>query len=67
MEDPGGRQKDAVKVCVPPRVMLAEDGEMEFVAAQVTVTVALADFDGSATLAAVTEICGGEGTTTGAV
>lgn len=67
MPVPAGRQKDAAKICVPPRVMPAEDGEMEFVAAQLTVTVALADFDGSATLVAVTEISAGDGTAAGAV
>lgn len=60
-------QKAAVKICVWPRATLADAGEMEFAVAQATVTVALADFEGSATLVAVTVTAAGEGTTNGAV
>ncbi|MHB8539698.1 MAG: hypothetical protein ACYDCD_01965 [Candidatus Acidiferrales bacterium] len=46
---------------------LADEGEIEFAAAQEIVTLAVADFDGSATLVAVTEKLGGVGGNAGAV
>src|SRR5690348_4354610 len=58
---PGATHSVAVKTCVPPGLTFAEDGAIEFAAAQETVTLADADFDGSATLVAttVTELLGG--------
>jgi hypothetical protein len=59
--------KDAEKICDAPTEMLAEAGAIAFAAAQEIVTLALADFDGSATLVAVTFTFGGAGATAGAV
>jgi hypothetical protein len=64
---PAGRQKDAVKVCCWPRPTFVESGEIEFVAAQVIVAVALPNFELSAALVAVTVTAGGEGGADGAV
>ena len=47
--------------------MLAETGEIAFGAAQEIVMLALADFEGSATLVAVTFTFGGAGASAGAV
>ena len=58
---------EAVKDCVWPRATLADDGEMEFVLAQVMVTVAVADLVGSAVLVAAMVTVGGEGIVDGAV
>jgi hypothetical protein len=66
IELPAVTQRDAVNVCVCVKATLAESGEMEFDAEHVTVTVPLADFDGSAALVAVTVTPGGEGGTAGA-
>lgn len=66
MEAPAARQNEAVKACVCARDTVAADGEMVFVAAQVMVTLAEADFDESATLVAVTLTVEGEGVTAGA-
>ena len=67
MLEPEGRQKEAVKVCVWPSVTLAAAGAIELVAEQVMVVVALADFELSAVLVAVTVTLGGDGGTAGAV
>ena len=64
---PLARQKEAVKDCVPPSPTLAESGEIELVAAHVTVALALPDFEASATLVAVTVTVAGEGGAGGAV
>jgi hypothetical protein len=45
---PAAMQNDAVNDCVWPSATLAEEGEMEFVDAQVIVALALADFELSA-------------------
>lgn len=63
----GETQRDAVKICVALVVTLAVAGESEPEAEQVIVTVAEADFDGSAMLVAVTLTVGCEGTEAGAV
>ena len=60
-------QNEAVKFCVEPSATFAEVGDMEFVPAQVMVTLALADFEVSATLATVTVTVGGVGSDAGAV
>ncbi|HVB57207.1 MAG TPA: hypothetical protein VNE63_12360 [Candidatus Acidoferrales bacterium] len=60
-------QNDAVKLAVWPSATLAVEGEIEFVAAHVMVTVALADSELSVTLMAVTVTVAGEGGTAGAV
>lgn len=59
--------KDAEKICEAPTEMLAEAGEIAFDAEQEIVALALADFDGSATLVAVTFTLGGAGASAGAV
>lgn len=64
---PAAMHNKAEKLCVAPRETLADEGATEFAAAQEIVTLAVADFDGSATLVAVTETLGGVGETTGAV
>ena len=61
------RQNDAVNDCVLPSETLAELGEIEFVAGQVIVTLALPDFVASATLVAVTVIVAGKGWIAGAM
>jgi len=60
------RQNEARNVCVCARSTVADGGEIELDAEQVTVTLALADFAGSATLVAVTLTVEGEGGTAGA-
>ena len=60
-------QNEAVKFCVKPSVTFAEVGEMEFVPEQAMVTLALADFEASATLVTVTVTVGGVGSDAGAV
>src|SRR5579863_3823993 len=67
MLEPAGRQNEAVNVCVSPRPTFVERGEIEFVAAQTMVAVALPDFELSATLVAVTVTVAGDGGTGGAV
>jgi len=64
---PAARHKDAEKICDAPTEILVEAGAIAFGAAQEIVTLALADFDGSATLVAVTLILGGAGASAGAV
>lgn len=66
IEMPEAPQKEAMNVCVCARFTSAEGGEMELCDEHVTVTPALADFDGSAALIAVTVTLGGEGGTAGA-
>lgn len=58
---PGATHSDAVNVWDAPTVRVAEAGEMLFAVAHEIVTVAVAVFDGSATLVATieTEPCGG--------
>jgi hypothetical protein len=58
--------KGAEKTCDAPTEMLAEAGAIAFGVAQEIVTLALADFDGSATLVAVTVKPGGVGAIAGA-
>ena len=60
-------QNEAVKFCVEPSATFAEVGDMEFVPEQAMVTLALADFEVSATLVTVTVIVGGVGSDAGAV
>ena len=64
------KQTFAVKFCVPPSPKLADAGETEIagvqVCAEVTVTVAVADFEGSAALVATMETVGVPGTAEGA-
>lgn len=63
---PAAMHKDAEKTCDAPTEMLAEAGAIAFGAAQEIVTLALADFDGSATLVAVIVKLGGVGAMAGA-
>ena len=63
---PAATHKEAENVCDAPTEILAEAGEIAFGAAQEIVTLALADFDGSATLVAVTVRLGGVGASAGA-
>ena len=64
---PAAKQNDAANVCDWLRLTFAESGEIEFVAAQVMVALALPDFELSAALVAVTVTVGGEGGADGAV
>ena len=66
MEAPAARQNEAVKACVCARETVTADGEMVFVAEHVMVTLAVADFVGSATLVAVALTVEGDGGTSGA-
>ena len=64
------KQTDTVNVCCAPSSTLALAGVIDTAglhAAAVIVTVAVADFDGSATLVAVMETVGVDGTVAGAV
>ena len=63
----GAGQNEAVKFCVEPSATFAEVGDMELVPEQAMVTLALADFEVSATLATVTVMVGGVGSDAGAV
>ena len=63
---PEGRQNDAENDCELPNATLAAAGETEFVAEHATVTLALANFEGSARLVAATLTIGGVGGTSGA-
>ena len=63
---PVARQNDALKVCVCASETVAAGGEMVFVAEHVMVTLAVADFDGSATLVTMTLTVEGDGGTAGA-
>lgn len=63
---PAAKHKDAEKICDAPTEMLAEAGAIAFGTAQEIVTLALADFDGSATLVAVTVKLGSAGAIAGA-
>lgn len=60
-------QNEAVKFCVKPSPTFAEVGDMEFVPEQAMVTLALADFEVSATLVTMTVTVGGVGVAEGAV
>ena len=60
-------QNEAVKFCVEPSATFADVGDIEFVPEQAMVTLALADFEGSATLVTVTVTVGGVGVAEGAV
>lgn len=62
-----GAQNDAVKICVCASARVAAEGESAIGLEQVIVTVALADFEVSAVLVAVTVTDAGEGMTIGAV
>ncbi len=66
MEAPVARQNDALKVCVCASETVAAGGEIVFVAEHVMVTLAVADFDGSATLVTMTLTVEGDGGTAGA-
>jgi hypothetical protein len=63
----GAGQKDAVKDCVEPSATFADAGEIELAPPQTIVTAALADFELSATLVAVTLTVGDAGGSEGAV
>jgi hypothetical protein len=64
---PAARQNDALNVCGCPSATLAEGGDIEFVAVQVIVTLALPEDEVSAVLVAVTLTAAGDGTALGAV
>ncbi len=64
---PCARQKEALNACVAESGTIAEGGEIALVSAQIIVTLALAVFDPSATLVAVTVTVAGEGISVGAV
>lgn len=64
---PAARQNDTENACVWFSPTLADDGEIEFVAAHVMVALALPDFELSALLVAVIVTVAGEGGTGGAV
>lgn len=66
MVAPVARQNDAVKVCVCASETVAAGGEIVFVAEHVMVTLAVADFDGSAALVTLTLTVEGDGGTAGA-
>ena len=57
----------AVNCCWPPVTTCAVVGETVTTTGGITVTVAVADFVGSATEVAVTKTCGGFGAAAGAV
>ena len=63
---PVARQNDALKVCVCASETVAAGGEIVFAAEHVIVTLAVADFDGSATLVTRTLTVEGDGGTGGA-
>ena len=63
----GAGQKDAVKDCVEPSATFADAGEIELAPPQTIVTAALAVFELSATLVAVTLTVGDAGGSAGAV
>lgn len=64
---PFARQNEALNDCVLESATLAAVGEMALIAAQVIVILALAVFELSATLVAVTVTLSGDGTLLGAV
>ena len=64
---PAARQNEAVNDCGWLNPRLAEGGEIEFVAVQVIVALALPDAPASTVLVAVTVTMGGDGTAAGAV
>jgi hypothetical protein len=64
---PVARQNETVNTCVCARTTLAAEGEIEFVAAHVIVTLAVPNFEVSATLVAVTVTVAGDGGDAGAV
>ena len=63
----GVGQNEAVRVCVALSGIFAEEGRIESAPEQTTATLALADFDVSATLVAVTLTVLGVGGSLGAV
>ena len=60
------RQNETLNACVCARSTVADGGDTEFEAEHMTLTLALADFAGSATLVAVTLTVEGDGGTAGA-
>ncbi|MGH9775745.1 MAG: hypothetical protein ACRD50_12445 [Candidatus Acidiferrales bacterium] len=54
ISEPAGTHKTAEKDCVAPSSTLADGGVKELAAEQFIVTLAATDFEGSATLVAVT-------------
>jgi hypothetical protein len=64
---PGAKHISAVNVCACPTSTFANGGEIEFGVAQEIVTAAVANFDGSAALVAVTLTVAGDGALAGAV
>ena len=64
---PAARQNDAANDCAWPSPTLADGGEIQFVAVQVIVRLALPEAEVSATLVAVTVTTAGDGTAAGAV
>jgi len=64
---PDPRQNDPLNACCWPSATFADDGEIEFVAVHVIVTLALPEAEASAVLVAVTVTDAGEGTAAGAV
>lgn len=64
---PGAMQSDAEKFCVAPAARLTIAGDTVFATEHEIVTLAVAVFDGSATLVAVTETTEGAGGIVGAV
>ena len=66
MAAPAAKQNDTLNVCVSASETVAAGGEIVFVAEHVMVALAVADLEGSATLATVTLTVEGEGGTAGA-
>jgi hypothetical protein len=64
---PAAWQNETVNTCVCAKAILAAEGEIEFVAAHVIVTLAVPNFEASATLVAVTVTVAGDGGDAGAV
>lgn len=64
---PGATQSEAAKFCISPSGTAAEAGATPFAPVHPIPTLAEADFDGSATLVAVTLTVGGDGKAPGAV
>jgi hypothetical protein len=64
---PVARQNETVNTCVCARATLAAEGEIELVEAHVIVTLAVPNFEVSATLVAVTVTVAGDGGDAGAV
>lgn len=64
---PAATHSEAEKFCTAPVETFTDGGEIEFALAHEIATLALADFEGSAVLVAVTATLGGDGATAGAV